>query len=329
MLAILCPGQGSQTNSMLDSWLNFSEDIRSNVEKISKIFNLDLVYHDKNFSKVSNQSTLIIQSLVLTSNIVSIKALIQFLKKKFLLETNKIIKIFDVCLGHSLGELTAAYVSGILTENDSIIFLKKRAKIMEFLSNTLPKTGMLVLVGKNTKFIIHVVMRYKNLYLSGINYEGNVVVGGYYKDIENLKAYIKMKHFNISCFSLKQATGAFHTKYMLPSINILNRFLLDSKIKISNPFCNLISNKKGKLIDNGYQFIHQFINQMINPFRWDLCIETMKKIKVTGAIELPSNGVLKNLTKKSMPYLEVLQLKNPNDINKIFGFIKKHSNFFH
>ena len=50
---------------------------------------------------------------------------------------------------------------------------------------------------------------------------------------------------------------------------------------------------------------------MSNPVRWDLCMETMLELGVTGLIELAAGGTLVGLAKRAMKGVETLALKTP------------------
>lgn len=54
--------------------------------------------------------------------------------------------------------------------------------------------------------------------------------------------------------------------------------------------------------------------QVANPVRWDLCMETMQSVGISGAIEVAPAGTLVGLLKRGVPTIESFALKSPEDL---------------
>jgi [acyl-carrier-protein] S-malonyltransferase len=87
----------------------------------------------------------------------------------------------------------------------------------------------------------------------------------------------------------------------------------------------LISNKDASLVSDGAKFLDLIVGQIAGPVRWDLCMEKMKEIGVTGIIELPPAGVLSGLVKRAAGEIETFALKSPEDLTEARAFVAKHS----
>jgi [acyl-carrier-protein] S-malonyltransferase len=87
---------------------------------------------------------------------------------------------------------------------------------------------------------------------------------------------------------------------------------------------DVISNKDGAIIKDGAELLTRIVNQIANPVRWDLCMETMKSIGVTGVIELPPAGTLVGLLKRAATEIEVFALRSVEDVPAAREFAERH-----
>ena len=117
--------------------------------------------------------------------------------------------------------------------------------------------------------------------------------------------------------------GAFHTDYMSSAVADVKN--LATKLSIKDPNVKLLSNKDGGLVIDGKDAINRIVNQIANPVRWDLCMQAMNEIGITGVIELPPAGTLVGLLKRAVPSIETFALKSPDEIPAAREFAKKHS----
>lgn len=86
----------------------------------------------------------------------------------------------------------------------------------------------------------------------------------------------------------------------------------------------VISNKDGEVITSGREVLDRIVNQISNPVRWDLCMETLSKAGITGAIEVPPAGTLVGLIKRAVPTIEGFALKTPDDVQGAQDFAQTH-----
>ena len=70
--------------------------------------------------------------------------------------------------------------------------------------------------------------------------------------------------------------------------------------------------------------IDRIVNQIANPVRWDLCMESLVQLGVTGVIEFPPAGTLVGLLKRATPGIESFALKSPDDLTAAKEFATKH-----
>ncbi|BDZ60727.1 hypothetical protein GCM10025873_05180 [Demequina sediminis] len=65
---------------------------------------------------------------------------------------------------------------------------------------------------------------------------------------------------------------------------------------------------------DGADALARIVRQVANPVRWDLCMETMLELGVTGIVELAPGGVLTGLAKRAMKGIPSVALKSPDDL---------------
>jgi [acyl-carrier-protein] S-malonyltransferase len=70
--------------------------------------------------------------------------------------------------------------------------------------------------------------------------------------------------------------------------------------------------------------LRRLVRQVSNPVRWDLCMDAMRDIGVTGVIEIPPAGALTGLVKRALPGVETLALKTPADLEAARDMVARH-----
>jgi len=117
--------------------------------------------------------------------------------------------------------------------------------------------------------------------------------------------------------------GAFHTSFMSPAVEPLRA--LAATLTTHAVSIQVISNKDGQVIADGAEVLDRIVNQIANPVRWDLCMETLKSHGVTGVIELPPAGTLVGLLKRAAPTIESFALKSADDLPAAREFAERHA----
>ena len=116
--------------------------------------------------------------------------------------------------------------------------------------------------------------------------------------------------------------GAFHTEHMAPAVDHLAR--LARSVSTHDPRTPLISNRDGQVVHDGREVVRRIVSQVANPVRWDLCMETMLDLGVTGVLEMPPAGTLTGIAKRAMKGVETFALKTPDQLDEARAFCDKH-----
>jgi [acyl-carrier-protein] S-malonyltransferase len=86
----------------------------------------------------------------------------------------------------------------------------------------------------------------------------------------------------------------------------------------------VISNRDGQIVHDGREVIARIVGQIARPVRWDLCMETMSDLGVTGLLEMPPAGTLVGIAKRALPGVETFALKTPDQLDDARAFCAKH-----
>ncbi len=292
MLVILAPGQGSQKPGFMSSWLEVPS-YRSTLEEFSDAISLDLIKHGTLSDEETIRDTAIAQPLIVSASIAT----------AVLLDSANVSGV----AGHSVGEVSAAAIAGVISNTDAMKLVNIRAQAMAKAAASSEVTGMAAILGGEQEVVL---ARLAELGLSAANYNGagQIVAAGSKIGIEKLVAEgpqgSKVIPLNVA--------GAFHTTYMLPAVSELENFT--SSLNISDPEISIWSNQNGQLVLSGQDFIQLLVGQIANSVRWDLCMDAMVQAGVTAVIEVSPAGTLAGLAKRGMPGVEIVALKEPKDL---------------
>lgn len=148
----------------------------------------------------------------------------------------------DLVLGHSLGEYAALYASGVLTLNDTIYLVGRRAQILE--AACPPGTHAMLAVSAPLQSVNH-MQEVKTLEVACINGPNDTVLSGSFPDVQ--RACENMKACGVKCKLLELPYG-FHS----PQINpILKPFEKVARgIRFNRPKIPIVSPLLGSVIED-------------------------------------------------------------------------------
>ena len=301
MLAIIAPGQGSQTPGMLNSWIE-DGDSKSLLTSWSDAIGLDLLALGTTADADEIKDTANAQPLIVATGLLSARALG--------------IENYSVASGHSVGELTVAALSGAISHEDALRLVRARGLEMAKAAAQQP-SGMAAVLGGERSDVIS-ALNGLGLIAANENGGGQIVAAG---DLASLATLGENPPAGSRVRALAVA-GAFHTSYMASAVEPLRA--LAATITTHAPTIQVISNKDGEVVADGAHVLERIINQIANPVRWDLCMERLNSLGVTGVIELAPAGTLVGLLKRGVPSIETMALKSAEDIDKAREFAKGH-----
>jgi [acyl-carrier-protein] S-malonyltransferase len=220
---------------------------------------------------------------------------------------------FSYVAGHSVGEITAAAIAGALTPIDAMKLVRARGVEMAKAAAVTP-SGMAAVLGGDRQVVLSAIADL-GLVAANDNGGGQIVAAG------DLDAIAQLAPEGARVRPLAVA-GAFHTSYMQPAVEPLRA--LAATITTSAPSVGVLSNKDGSVVTEGAEVLDRIVNQIANPVRWDLCMETLVSLGVTGVIEVAPAGTLVGLIKRAAPSIEQFAFKSPDDLDAARAFVANH-----
>jgi malonyl CoA-acyl carrier protein transacylase len=220
-----------------------------------------------------------------------------------------------VIAGHSVGELTAAALAGVLSVEAAIALTAVRGRAMAA-ACAQTATGMSAVLGGDPDEVLTVLGTH-GLTPANMNGAGQVVAAGPLEGLAALKADPPTK---ARVMSLPVA-GAFHTEYMASARQELEGLI--GGLRPADPSRLLLSNADGAAVGDGTETLSRLVSQVTSPVRFDACLATMRQLGVTAVIELPPAGALAGLAKREWKGhqvngrdIEILALTGPGDLDR-------------
>ncbi|HEX3680677.1 MAG TPA: ACP S-malonyltransferase [Galbitalea sp.] len=296
MIVVVAPGQGSQTPGFLDPWI-VEPRFREHLQRISDSVAIDLVKHGTTSDEETIRDTAIAQPLIVAAGLLAFEGLVP--------DDGK-LAVGGVA-GHSVGEITASVLSGILSEEEAFRFVKQRSQGMADAA-ALVKTGMSAVIGGDEDALL---TQLKDLDLEPANFNGGgqIVVAG---ELTKLAKLAEGPLPGTRVIPLKVA-GAFHTRYMEPSVAALHE--VAASIWASDPILPIWTNRDGSLVESGTTFVDLMVSQVTSPVRWDLTMAALSAAGVTGLIELAPAGALVGLARRGLKGVPTVAIKTPDDLS--------------
>jgi len=310
VLALVCPGQGSQSPGFLSPWLEL-EGVEARLASFSEASATDLRLHGTVSDADTIRDTAVAQPLIVAASLLALDAL---------LDGREALGLVDVTAGHSVGELAAAAVAGVLDPAGAVGLVSARARAMASAA-ALEPTGMTAVVGGDPAEVLEAIAA-AGAYPANANGGGQVVAAG---SLEALARLAEAPPAKARVIPL-QVAGAFHTPFMQPALDVFGP--VAAAWPAQAPRITFLSDADGAAYApgaTGADVLARLAAQVVAPVRWDLCQETMAAMGVTGLIELAPAGVLVGLARRSLPGVETVAVKGPADLDAARDLIARHS----
>ena len=303
MLAIVAPGQGAQTPGFLAPWLA-EPRFADRLAWFSAVSGLDLGHYGTEADAETIRDTAIAQPLLVAAGL-AVAA-----------ELDADAATVGVLAGHSVGELTAAALAGVLSVEQALVLVRERGAQMAAASAVRP-TSMMAVIGGNADEVLAAIEA-TGLTAANNNGSGQIVAAGTVEQLAELNAEPPARARLIQL----SVAGAFHTVHMEPAVAHLTR--LARAIGTGQPRTRLLSNADGAVVEDGAEYLDRLVKQVANPVRWDLCMTTMADLGVSGVLELPPAGTLTGIAKRNLKGVELFSLNTPDQLPAAQEFVANH-----
>jgi [acyl-carrier-protein] S-malonyltransferase len=306
VLVIVAPGQGAQTPGFLQPWLEDAQRA-ARIERLSEVAGLDLAHVGTEADADTIRDTKVAQPLLVAAGL---------LAGLDLLPDDALGRV-GALAGHSVGELTAAGLSRALSAEDAVRLVRERGEAMAEAAAATP-TSMTAVLGGDRDEVLAAIEK-QGLTPANDNGPGQIVAAG---TVEQLAAFAEEPPARARLVPLSVA-GAFHTEHMAPAVARVDA--LAASMSPQDPATRVISNADGQVVRAGADVLARIVAQISRPVRWDLCMQTMLELGVTGILELPPAGTLTGIAKRGMKGVEGFALKTPDQLDEARAFVDKHA----
>lgn len=297
MIALLAPGQGSQTPGMLAEWLELP-GAADQIARWSDISGLDLARLGTTATADEITDTAVTQPLVVAATLLANAEL----TNRGLLAGRQ-----TVVAGHSVGEIAAYAIAGVITPDDAVRLAAVRGAEMAKACAVEP-TGMSAVLGGDEAEVL-TRLEALDLIPANRNAAGQIVAAGAIAALEKLAEDPPAK----ARVRPLATAGAFHTGYMASALD--GYAAAAAAVVTAEPTTTLLSNSDGRAVTSGQDAMAKLVAQLTRPVRWDLCTETMRQLNTTAIVEFPPAGALTGIAKRELRGVATHAIKAPADLD--------------
>jgi len=281
---------------MLSTWL----ELPGATEKMaswSSVSGLDLARLGTTASAEDITDTAVTQPLVVAATLLAHQEL-----------TARGVLADDVIVaGHSVGEIAAYAIAGVISADDAVALAAIRGAEMAKACANEP-TGMSAVLGGDEA---EVLARLEQLDLvpANRNAAGQIVAAGRLSALDKLAedppAKARVRALDVA--------GAFHTEFMASALDGYAAAV--QNVATAEPTAVLLSNRDGQPVSSAADAIEKLVAQLTSPVRWDLCNETLRQRNVKAIVEFPPAGALSGIAKRELRGVPTHAVKTPADLD--------------
>ena len=316
MLVIAAPGQGAQTPGFLSPWLEIP-GVANWLAAWSDVADCDLTRYGTSGSAAEIRDTAVAQPLLVGAALAAAWAMgIGAPQGERRSHPHHDSQPGAISAGHSVGELAAGAIGGVLTAQDAVRLVGVRGRAMAEAAGV-TQTSMTAVLGGDEDEVLRSIEKH-GLTPANINAAGQIVAAG---TAEQLAAFAAEPPGGARLRPLEVA-GAFHTTHMAPAVYALQAAA--TSVTVHDPVMAVLSNRDGAAVRSGADWLERICAQVSAPVRWDKCMQTMTSLGASAFIELPPAGTLVGLARRAMPGTKTLAVKTPDDLEAAMTLLAEH-----
>lgn len=286
---------------MLAPWLELP-GAADQISAWSKISGLDLARLGTTASAEEITDTAVTQPLVVAATLLAYQELT---KRDLFIDEGARDNL--IVAGHSVGEIAAYAIGGVLSADDAVALAATRgAEMAKACAHE--RTGMSAVLGGDESEVLG-RLEQLDLIAANRNGAGQIVAAGRLDALEKLAedppAKARVRALGVA--------GAFHTEFMASALD--GYAAAAAKITPAEPTAILLSNRDGQQVASAESAMSTLISQLTHPVRWDLCVETLRQRTVTATVEFPPAGALTGIAKRELRGIATRAVKSPADLD--------------
>ncbi|MGW6741579.1 SDR family NAD(P)-dependent oxidoreductase [Streptomyces sp. NPDC055025] len=194
-----------------------------------------------------------------------------------------------VLVGHSVGEIAAAHVAGVLGLADACVLVSARARLMD----ALPSGGVMVAVEASEEEVAPLLAGIPAVGIAAVNAPGSVVVSGGEAEVARLVSALsgrRTKRLDVS--------HAFHSPLMEPVLEEFRQVV--AGLSFAPPRLPVVSTVTGQAVADEWGDPEYWVGHVVRPVRF---ADAVAAAGAEAWLELGPDGVLSALVEDSVPVL--------------------------
>jgi len=281
MKAYIFPGQGAQFSGMGLDLYEKSTEAQGLFERANEILGFPITEIMFEGTADELKQTKVTQPAIFLHSVILAKVLGDDFKP-------------EMVAGHSLGELSALVANGVLTFEDGLKLVSKRALAMQEACEAQEST-MAAVLGLDDAIVEEVCANIDGVVVAAnYNCPGQLVISGEISAIDEACEVLKEKGARRA---LKLPVGgAFHSPLMEPAREELAAAI--NNTVFSEPICPIYQNVVAKAVTNPDEIKENLVKQLTAPVRWTQSIQAMIADGGTEFVEVGPGKVLQGLMRK-------------------------------
>ena len=281
MKAYVFPGQGAQFSGMGLDLYNQSDIAKELFDSANSILGFKITETMFNGSSEELKQTKVTQPAIFLHSVILAKMLGDNFKPQMV-------------AGHSLGEFSALVSTGVISFEDGLKLVSKRATAMQKACD-IQKSTMAAVLGLEDSIVEKVCDSIDGVVVAAnYNCPGQLVISGEINAIND--ACEKLKESGARRALVLPVGGAFHSPLMNPAKEELEKAI--NNTIFHKPSCPIYQNVTASAVMDENKIKTNLISQLTSPVRWTHTIQQMIEDGATEFIEVGPGKVLQGLVKK-------------------------------
>ena len=197
----------------------------------------------------------------------------------------------DLMAGHSLGEISALVAAGALDAEDGLRLVAARGRLMQEAAEETGDGGMLAVRARDRATVEQVAAQ-AGLSIANDNAPDQLVLSGALAALDEAESLLREHRVRAKRLPV---AGAFHSPLMEPAVEPFRR--LTEHVEVRAPRVPVLSCVTAAPFRDVRE---QLVQAIVSPVRWTDVMSALRELGATRYVETGPGRVLTNLVRKSL-----------------------------